>query len=186
MYVEKFRKLMDSISKKEKDPEKLKDNLEFIYDRSSKFVNYFNKVCDHVLISESEHKKFFSGLISREKMMFAIEDADDSRRKAHDVATSACAQINRLCKQYDVPAICPDTTDRHEIAEFIGRFVQDVYQEGIRDKSLEKDLDCKTGHSLDDAFEYAKKECEKLKATAPAVKEKMEEKWKTTESKSSR
>ena len=37
-----------------------------------------------------------------------------------------------------------------------------------------------------DQFEYAKKECEKLKATAPAVKEKMEEKWKTTESKSSR
>ncbi len=38
----------------------------------------------------------------------------------------------------------------------------------------------------EELLEYAKKECKKLKATAPAVKEKMEEKWKTTESKSSR
>lgn len=177
MYLENFKELTTAIAEKETDPAEALKMGDYLYDRTSKFVNYFNKVCDHMIKGEIAHQMFHAGKLSRENMLFQIERLDGNRRSAHDMAAVACTQINRLCDTYQVQPFCPDTTDRHEVAEFVGRFVQEVYQDGIKDRSLEKN-NFKAGHSLDDAFTYAKMESKKLKAKGSDVKEKMEEKWK--------
>lgn len=179
MYVEKFKTLMDAIVENNKGDQQEIDYLtNFTYERAGKFVIYFNRVYDDVLGSQMDRALFAGGALSQEDLQTRTMKRDSDRRSAHDMAISACEQINRFCKVNGVPNICPETTDRYEVAEFIGRFVQDVYQEGIRDKSLEKDLACKTGHSLDDAFAYANAKKESYKTSAADVKEKMETKWK--------
>ena len=49
MYLENFKELTSAIAEKETDPAEALKMGDYLYDRTSKFVNYFNKVCDHLI-----------------------------------------------------------------------------------------------------------------------------------------
>lgn len=180
MYSEKFKELFDKIMENNQDdPENGEFIINFVYERTGKFVNYFNKVYEDTAGTTRDRTLFAAGRLSQEDLQYNIERRDSARRSAHEMAIAACQQINRQCQANGIPNICPDTSDRYEIANFIGDFIQDVYQEGIG-KGKEQEKETK-GNSLDDAFAFAKEKYASYKASAESVKTKMEEKWKTTE-----
>ena len=85
----------------------------------------------------------YCGRIEQEEYEFRITRSDQLRRSAHNRAIDACSQLNRLCDRFDVPKFCPESTDRHVIADFVGKFVSEVYQQGIAPKDLD--------HAIEDA-----------------------------------
>lgn len=61
-----------------------------------------------------------------------VQDIDSKRRICHENAISATNVLNRLSKNLNLPAFADvDVTDRHAVAEFVGGFVNEVYNNGI-------------------------------------------------------
>lgn len=143
---EKIRKFMEAISTNENSPETVDHIIRFAYNAINRWVDYFVNVFYQVIGTETDRALWNIGSIDGEELRRRTEERDNSRRKAHNLAIQACAQINRLCDKYGIEKICPETDDRHVVAEFIGQFIQEIYQDGITN----------SGHSFDDAFEYAK------------------------------
>ncbi|MBO4847015.1 MAG: DUF3232 domain-containing protein [Lachnospiraceae bacterium] len=144
---QEIKNLFDAVSKQE-NAEDAKFITEFITDSASTFVSYFNTVYRDVLQAQAFRSLLDMGRIDREDYIFRIQENDNLRRKAHDVAIDACAQINRQCDRYGLPHICPEKdANRTEIAEFIGDFVCEFYQDGIKSKQ----------NSMDQAIDYAQK-----------------------------
>lgn len=105
--------------------------VEFLEERFKHFVDYFNNVYEMVISAEANRRFLDMGKISIEEYQDRMMRLDSSRRSAHEVAIAACAQINRQCDRVNLPHICPDTTDRYVIADFIGTFVYNIYEEEI-------------------------------------------------------
>lgn len=131
--MENFRENIQSLAKAiaAGDDEFKQEDMEFFVERLNMFVNYFNVVYDYVVSEEVNRALYDMDRISREDLIFRLENKDQKRRLVHETAISACAQINRLCDMYHVPQFCPVTQDRYEIAEFIGQFTHDIYQSNI-------------------------------------------------------
>jgi hypothetical protein len=61
-----------------------------------------------------------------------VQELDSTRKVYHDAAISACTSINRLCEILKVePFFEGDVSDRHQVANFAGRFVDELYYKGI-------------------------------------------------------
>ncbi|MBQ7424878.1 MAG: DUF3232 domain-containing protein [Lachnospiraceae bacterium] len=134
---ENIAQLVKAISVKETDKEEFDYMMQFVGERLQSFTNYFNNVYNDVIASEVNRVLRDTGRIDQDEFEYRITKSDKMRRASHEVAISACAQLNRLCDRYEVPQFCPVTTDRHEIADFIGGFVSEIYQEGQRAPSLD-------------------------------------------------
>ena len=56
---------------------------------------------------------------------------DRTRRINHDAAISDLKKLNRICENYGVEPIANvDTEDRYAVADFIGQFCAEVYEQG--------------------------------------------------------
>lgn len=140
------------------------EDIEFIEDRFKKFVNYFNAVYDMVISSEANKALLSMDRISIEEFQDRIKKADESRRIFHDSAIAACNQINRLCDNVNLPHICPDTNDRYIIADFIGSFVYNIYEEEIsKNISIDEAIENARTSKKHENNQYAPKEIEKIK-----------------------
>lgn len=146
--------LFKSIAEKESG-EDLNETVDFVNEALNSFTHYFNVVYKDYLQGQLNRNLYEMGKIDREELVYRIEKNDAMRRTAHDVAIGKCNQLNRLCDRYGVERFCPgEEADRTEIAEFIGKFVYNFYQEGLgkNDKLIENEP-----KSLDEAIEHAKK-----------------------------
>ena len=133
------------------------DAYESIGTALDSFTNYANTVIHQQHMLPIYYARF-EGQDLRDKIM-----SDDSRRKiAHDNAIAYVGFMNRLSDRLGLePFADVDTNDRHEVARFIGDFVNETYNNGIsggfdaatyqRNTEYEKDH-VKRLQDLDDRF----------------------------------
>ena len=156
MYIEKVRGLMDAIAQeKGLSDEAANNSIESLSDGLGKFVNYFNAVYKDVIQAEVAMSFRDAGRIGQDKFEFMREQTDSRRRNAHDSAILACDRLNRLCDTFEVDHICPEKdADRYEVADFIGSFVSEVYQDG-QHRNIDQAIDIarETGANPDKAYE---------------------------------
>lgn len=120
--------------------------LDFVGSHLEKFPNYVNIVIREQIMTPI-WKQRFDGEILRNH----IQDIDQQRKIAHDSAISSINILNRLSKNLGLePFADIDTTDRHTVANFVGQYVNELYNNGI-------------GNTMDDAvlnktMEYNHKE----------------------------
>lgn len=145
-----YKNLIHAIVEKGED---VNDTVDFLYERMEKFTLYFNTVYRAVIRSEISNELRAGGLLTQEDYQTRIMTDDRDRRIAHDSAIDACRQINRLCDRYNEKRICPETDDRYVIADYIGRFVYEVYQKG---QSQTRNVDLSKSNVIDDIIENAK------------------------------
>ena len=163
--------LKKAIMEQMKDSDDLRDVLSFVDDQVDQFRKYFNAVYRHVVGGEAVRLLNMSGYMDKETMCSRIMDLDESRKRAHDAAISACSTLNRMCDRFGVEKFCPEVerdatgkeTNRGEIADFVGKYVYNVYQRGIHKQpiqEIQKENDIQYGDrtSLDTAFIVAKED----------------------------
>lgn len=103
------------------------DGLDFITSRLMSFPNYSNIVTQEQIMMPIWRNRF-EGQDLRDK----IQDIDTRRRSAHENAISSVNALNRLSKNLGLEPFAEiDTTDRHEVAKFVGQYVNEVYNRGI-------------------------------------------------------
>ncbi len=123
--------LIGQIVKNEK-PEDVEFFVNYVVDSLNSFTGYFNAVCDNTNGMHINKLLRDGGRISQEEFEWRITESDKRRRSAHNVAIDACNGLNRLCDKYGIEHFCPEEgSPREEIAEFIGSYVMEVYNEGI-------------------------------------------------------
>ncbi|MCR5670741.1 MAG: hypothetical protein K6G10_07015 [Butyrivibrio sp.] len=151
---ENIGNLIRAISERTPDKEERDYLLTFVAERLSTFTGYFNSVYNDVIASETSRILRDTGRIDQEEFEFRLTRSDASRRSAHNLAIDACTQLNRLCDNFHVPKFCPETDDRHVIADFIGKFVSELYQEGQRAPSIDQAIENarKTNQNPDRAY----------------------------------
>ena len=60
-----------------------------------------------------------------------VQAIDTRRKNAHDCAITSFNMLNRICKKYDLPAYTTvDTSDRHAVADEVGKFIAEYYATG--------------------------------------------------------
>lgn len=112
------------------------DTLEHIFDS---FVTYANTVI-RMTVMVPIWRNRFDGEDLRDK----ISSIDATRRSNHEAAISSIAMLNRLMKAHGLtPFADIDVTDRYQVADFVGSFVSEIYEEG-KSKSMD---DLVAGHS---------------------------------------
>lgn len=126
-----YNELVKAIIEKETDKEEVTYLVSFIEERLEVFVKYFNAVFKDVTSSSMNRQLFAAGYIDGKTLQERTMATDSARKTVHDLAISCCAQLNRLCATYGVTPFCPsENADRTEVADFIGTFVYNVYQNG--------------------------------------------------------
>lgn len=145
-----YKNLVNAIITKETDKEDVKFYIDFIEEKLETFVKYFNAVYKDVMASNINRQLFAAGYIDGETLRARTIETDCSRKIIHDVAIASCAQLNRLCETYGVTPFCPsEDADRTEIADFIGTFVYNVFQEGIGKTDMDKAVEIAKENSCD-------------------------------------
>nr|WP_297765766.1 DUF3232 domain-containing protein [uncultured Butyrivibrio sp.] len=127
---ENVSQLVKAMSEQVKDREEFEARLEIVGKGLESFTKYFNAVYNDVIQSEVNRVLRDTGRIDQEEFERRIMTSDQQRRAIHNRAITCCAQLNRYCEQFGVPKFCPDTDDRHVVADFIATFVSEVYQDG--------------------------------------------------------
>ncbi len=127
---ENVSQLVRAMSEKVKDREEFEARLEIVGKGLESFTKYFNAVYNDVMQSEVNKVLRDTGRIDQEEYERRIIASDQQRRAIHNRAITSCAQLNRYCEQFGVPKFCPETDDRHVVADFIGSFVSEIYQDG--------------------------------------------------------
>lgn len=99
------------------------DTLEHIFDS---FVTYANTVI-RMTVMVPIWRNRFDGEDLRDK----ISSIDATRRSNHEAAISSIAMLNRLMKAHGLnPFADIDVTDRYQVADFVGSFVSEIYENG--------------------------------------------------------
>lgn len=155
MIKEKIFNLINAINKSiESDSVDEKEELyTFVVDTTNKYVQYVNSV----IIMELE-MALYQGIRfdDPEKYKDKIIKLDTNRKQSHDIAISSCNQLNRLCETVNVDKICDfDTSDRYKVADFIGNFINEMYNEGIKKRNITLD---DVTHNKDKLYKELKKE----------------------------
>lgn len=138
MLKEKYETLLKEVIKDE-DKDFL---LETIEDKVSSFPRYVEQVYNMEVLIPILYARY-----EGEELRDKITNLDLSRRMAHESAIAACSCLNRLCDSFGVPKICPESTNRGLIADFVGKFVYEMFL-------------CGTGHvnGMDDMIELMERE----------------------------
>lgn len=164
-YVDLIEKIAED---KELSESEAKEDIYYMEKQLDVFREYFNSVYAHIIGGETQRVLCSGGYIEPDAMQHRIMDLDSTRKIMHDSAIDSCAKLNRRCEFYGIPKICPDIErgiegkciNRGEIADFVGNFVYNVFQEGRGKPTLEeimKKHDIKYGDrtTLDAAFTIA-------------------------------
>ena len=101
--------------------------LDFVGDSLTAFPNYAN-----VVIREQIMTPIWRDRCEPEDFRENVERIDRQRRDAHDCAIDSINMLNRLNDRLGLePMFDVDTTDRHAVAECVGKYVNEVYNDGI-------------------------------------------------------
>lgn len=101
--------------------------LEFVGARLKAFPDYANIVVREQIMTPIWRVQY-DGQDFRDR----ISDIDRQRRSAHDAAIMSVNILNRMCDKMGLPAYADiDTNDRHAVADFVGQYVNEIYNNGI-------------------------------------------------------
>lgn len=108
------------------------DAYDTITTAMSTFVDYQNHVINMSILQPTLYARY-EGQELRDK----ITNLDTTRRMKHDSAIANMSMLNRICDAYGVEPIAPvDTKDRYAVADFIGNFCAEIYEENKSGKNL--------------------------------------------------
>lgn len=103
------------------------DAMDFLSRQLIAFPKYAN-----IVIKEQIMTPIWRNRCEGQDLRDRIQDMDSKRRICHENAISATNILNRLSKNLNLPAFADiDTADRHAVAEFVGGFVNEMYNNGI-------------------------------------------------------
>lgn len=127
-FTEKQQKLIETLKVNNYPGFRDKDDaFDFIGAQFDSFTNYANSVI-HETIMMPIWRNRYEGQDLRDK----IQDCDRSRRIAHDSAISGINILNRVSDKLGLPPFADiDTTDRFQVADFVGAYMNEVYNNGI-------------------------------------------------------
>ena len=163
--------LLKAIANRDYSQEYINEDISFVNERFDKFRKYFNAVYEHVYGSSTALTLVHGGMMTPEAYQDMVVNLDGKRKHAHDMAISACEQINRQCDMYGLEHLCPEVevdpinkekcVNRGEIADFVGRYVYSVFQQGREGRTMDQliiDNEMKYGDrpALDVSYELAK------------------------------
>lgn len=101
--------------------------LDFMNDTLSSFPDYAN-----VVIREQVMTPIWKYQCEHDEYRDNITTIDRQRRNAHDCAIDSMNMIKRLDQQLSLePMFDIDTSDRHAVADTVGQYVCDVYNDGV-------------------------------------------------------
>lgn len=101
------------------------DAYDTITSSMQSFVDYQNHVI-HMSIVQPTIYILYEGQECRDR----VQNLDTTRKIKHDAAIANMSMLNRICDGYGVEHIAPvDTKDRYAVADFIGKFCNEIYEE---------------------------------------------------------
>ncbi|MBO5435431.1 DUF3232 domain-containing protein [bacterium] len=101
--------------------------FEFVESSLSAFPAYANTV-----IMEQIKLPMIRARYDGQEYRDAVTQLDRDRHYAHESAITSVNMLNRLCTNLEIePFANIDTSDRHAVAELVGQFVNEVYNQGI-------------------------------------------------------
>lgn len=134
--IEKLREIIDTLEKTnyaEFDGDR-GEALDMIADSMVSFPNYVNAVAREQIMMPIISAKY-DGQDYRDQVM----RLDSTRRMCHDSAIIGVNMMNRLCANLDLePFATIDTDDRHAVAGFVGKTVNEIYNQGIGNEAYDK------------------------------------------------
>ena len=103
------------------------DVLSFMGMQFDNFISYANTV-----ITQQVMTPIWKARYDGEEFRSKISDIDRTRRMEHDAAIGGVNILNRMCEKLGLePFADIDTNDRYAVADFIGTYVNEVYNKGI-------------------------------------------------------
>lgn len=103
------------------------DALSFMGDQFDTFIDYANTVIRQQVMIPI-WRTMYDGQDLRDK----LESIDQTRRIEHDAAIGGVNILNRMADRLGLePFADIDTSDRYAVADFIGTYVNEVYNQGI-------------------------------------------------------
>lgn len=103
------------------------DAFDFVAAQLEKFPAYTN-----IVIREQIMQPIWYARFEGENLRDHIQSMDERRKMAHDGAIKSIDILNRLSKNLGLePFADVDTKDRHAVAELVGQYVSEVYNNGI-------------------------------------------------------
>lgn len=101
--------------------------LDFVSQRLTAFPNYAN-----VVIREQILTPIWRLNMEGQQLRDQIMGMDQRRRSSHDNAIASLNGLNRMCKRLGIGRFADiDTSDRHAVADFVGDYVNELYNSGI-------------------------------------------------------
>ena len=166
-YIEKEKAIIDKM--KETGFALFDGDEEEAYDTVSQsldsFTNYANTV-----IRQQTMLPIYYARYDGEELRDKVTNLDTRRRYAHDNAIGNLNMLNRISDRLGLePFADIDTSDRYKVADFIGKFVNETYNNGIGrtfdEAVLERTMDYPTDHNqrireLDEKFGNVVKQAE--------------------------
>lgn len=128
MFMEKQMEIMSAMKQSnyelfDNDADDAYDTLERIF---STFVEYANCVIRMQVMIPIWRNRF-----DGEELRDKVQDIDQSRHVYHESAISSLKQLNRLCSIYGLsPYADIDTSDRYAVADFVGTWISEIYEDG--------------------------------------------------------
>ena len=146
-YIEKESALLAAMDRDKYESEEDKEeSFQFLADQLKKFPDYCNSVI-HIQVMMPIWKFRLEG----EDYRIAVQEADTSRKHAHDAACASVSYLNRISEKHGLGKFADiDVKDRHQVAAFVGAYVGEIYGIGTNtsfdDVTLGKDRQYETGH----------------------------------------
>lgn len=122
--IKEFKELVNAINSP--DNEYRENDLDMLNYNMAAFGEYVQ-----IVYHQNYSTPIKYATLEGEELREAIQSMDKNRRIKHEAAIAACSQINRDCEYYNVPKFCPETTDRHIIADFCAQVTAAFYLDGI-------------------------------------------------------
>lgn len=100
--------------------------LDFVSQRLTAFPNYAN-----VVIREQILTPIWRVNLEGQDLRDRIMEMDQRRRSSHENAIASLNGLNRMCERLGIGKFADiDTTDRHAVADFVGDYVSEMYNNG--------------------------------------------------------
>ena len=128
--------------------------IDFVVDAAKSLPEYVNRVVNQQIILPTLRFRF-EGEEYREHVM----ELDKSRRNAHECAISGISMLNRQCAKFGIePFADIDTNDRYAVANFAGKFTNDLFNQGQGNEQYEQEKNVSRNTTFDNAVAQGEKQ----------------------------
>ena len=124
-YMQKQSELINKM----KGPDGKLDDMSagFLTRAFSAFPDYAN-----IVIREQTMMPIWNARYEGQEYRDLVSDIDRKRHNAHECAIDSANMLNRMCAKHGLePFFAGDTKDRHAVADFVGDYVNELYNHGI-------------------------------------------------------